>query len=381
MEMRRLALILAMLAALGTASGTTAATQPAPADPAAWASDEIAAVVTAGYMAPSVDEFRGGDVLTHAELAEILSRVSGTEQTLPNPDTPVSLRELDARLVKLVGLTPSAKAVRAAVTAAGIKSPSRLGSEVVARLLGLRTNHPEGLDGIELGPNSPATRAETAYSLARVLALTDDDKTYVTELVATFALPELSEWQRAILTRAFRFVGYPYIWGGSSEKPQTPFAVQVPGGFDCSGFVWRVYKTQAFVDAPSLADTLQGRTTYEMSGEVDQPQRIGYDALEPADVVFFGSKGTRSKPSQVGHMGIYVGNGWFVHSSGRGVTITPMTDWYRDEFAWARRPLAEAGLETDGVPQPAGQPQPPTPAEPTQPNPSDPLAQPPPQPA
>jgi cell wall-associated NlpC family hydrolase len=81
-----------------------------------------------------------------------------------------------------------------------------------------------------------------------------------------------------------------------------------------------------------------------MSGEVPRSQRIGYAQLEPADVIFFGSRGPRSQPSQVGHMGIYLGNGWFIHSSGNGVAVATLTGWYRDEFAWGRRPLREAGL-------------------------------------
>jgi cell wall-associated NlpC family hydrolase len=43
-------------------------------------------------------------------------------------------------------------------------------------------------------------------------------------------------------------------------------------------------------------------------------------------------------------MGIYVGNGWFVHSSSAGVTLQPLEGWYTKTFAWARRPLLEAGL-------------------------------------
>jgi cell wall-associated NlpC family hydrolase len=73
--------------------------------------------------------------------------------------------------------------------------------------------------------------------------------------------------------------------------------------------------------------------------------RVGREALAPGDVVFFGSNGTRSTPSQVGHMGIYVGNGWIVHSSRNGTTLTPMTGWYETTFAWGRSPLVEAGLE------------------------------------
>ncbi len=44
-------------------------------------------------------------------------------------------------------------------------------------------------------------------------------------------------------------------------------------------------------------------------------------------------------------MGIYLGNNWFIQSSGQGVTIVPFTDWYAQSFAWARRPLHEAALE------------------------------------
>jgi hypothetical protein len=44
-------------------------------------------------------------------------------------------------------------------------------------------------------------------------------------------------------------------------------------------------------------------------------------------------------------MGIYIGNGWFINSSSYGVALAQLTGWYAKEFAWARRPLAEAGLE------------------------------------
>ena len=39
-----------------------------------------------------------------------------------------------------------------------------------------------------------------------------------------------------------------------------------------------------------------------------------------------------------------IGNGWIVHSSGSGVTLVPIGEYYRERFAWGRRPLSEAGL-------------------------------------
>jgi len=161
----------------------------------------------------------------------------------------------------------------------------------------------------------------------------------------SFVVPSLTAWQRTVLTRALRFVGSPYVWAGTSERPQQLLGLKLPGGFDCSGFVWRVYKAQPFPGAPQLSQALVGRTTYAMSAEVPQSARIGRAELQPGDVVFFGSRGVRSKPSEVGHMGIYVGNGWIVHSSRFGTTLTPMFGWYETTFAWARSPLVEAGLE------------------------------------
>jgi cell wall-associated NlpC family hydrolase len=81
-----------------------------------------------------------------------------------------------------------------------------------------------------------------------------------------------------------------------------------------------------------------------MSGEVSKGKRIPLAKLQPGDVLFWGARGPQSKPSEVDHMGIYLGNGWFIHSSGYGVALAQLQGWYQDRFAWARRPLAEAGL-------------------------------------
>ena len=178
-----------------------------------------------------------------------------------------------------------------------------------------------------------------------MLALTDEEVESVRETAATFAVPYLTDLQRAVISRALGFVGSPYVWAGTSEHPQKLAGTLQPGGFDCSGFVWRVYKLETYAGAPGLARVLRGRTTYAMSAEVRRSARIARKALQPGDVVFFGDRGVRSSPAQVGHMGIYVGNDWFVHSSRFGTTLTPLKDWYETRFAWGRRPLAEAGLE------------------------------------
>ncbi len=326
-------------------------TAVAPPVARSWADPQIKAVTAAGILGTDPATFRPTDPLTRGELADALAAWGKPAAVPADPTRLVTMSELDAQLVAALGLTPAARRIRIAARDGGLAPPSRLGTETVARLLGLRLDHPQGSDNLELAPNQPATRAEAAYSLARALTLTPGQITYLDGLSLTFSVPALDDLQRVVLTRTVRLVGYPYVFSGTSESTQQLWSatapggyVTVPGGFDCSGFVWRVYKLKPFAGAPLLGDVLQGRTTYAMSAEVPKPARIALADLEPGDVIFFGSRGPLSSPLEVGHMGIYVGSGWFVHSSNAGVTLQPLAGWYTTTFAWARRPLLEAGL-------------------------------------
>jgi len=310
-----------------------------------WAQAEIRYVVNRGLMAKTVAAFRPDDPLTAGALAALEAGLTkAPARAVANKSAPVTVTQLDARLVRVLGLSATAATFGANARAAGLAVPSRFGTETVARLLGLRTNHPAARDDLELLPSDPVTRAETAYSVARILRFGGWETQYAEDAAATFELPQVRGWQKRVLDTADRFVGFPYVWGGTSEKAEAPFGVDARGGFDCSGFVWRVYKLQAYPGGAALAATIKGRTTYQMSGEVPTSKRIGFAKLQPADVLFFGPAGPRSKPGSVGHAGIYLGGGWMIHSSGQGVAVTPVTGWYRQQFAWARRPLAEAGL-------------------------------------
>jgi cell wall-associated NlpC family hydrolase len=330
------------IAALALVVASTASARPA-ASPS-FASAEIARVVDAGLMAPSVEAFRPVDPLTATEFATVVASLGGAI-SVSDPNALVSVRELDARLVTLTGLRPAAQAIRLAAVDAGLGPRPWLGTETVARMLEFRVNHPRTEDELELQLSQPVTRAEAAYSISAYLDLAATTIDAVRSAAEVFSVAGMTEWQRVVVARALRFVGAPYVWAGTSERPQQLFGKTLPGGFDCSGFVWRVYKLQAFTAAPTLSRVLVGRTSYEMSGEVARSARIPRDALQPGDVVFFGSRGPRSAPSEVGHMGIYVGNDWFVHSSRFGTTLAPMTGWYEKTFAWGRSPLVEAGLE------------------------------------
>ena len=261
-----------------------------------------------------------------------------------SPNAAVSVKKLDAVLVGYLGLGGAAREIQKTLTDAGLAPPANTGTEAVARMLGLRLNHPAAQDGLELRPLQAITRAEAAYSFAQLLALDPSSLEAVQAAADAFTLPALTPWQQRVLTTAIHYVGYPYIWGGTSPGPETLFGVSSSGGFDCSGFVWRVYKLTPYAGEGALAGVLRGRTTYQMSGEVPRSARITAKNLQPGDVMFFGPNGPRSKPGVIGHTALYLGNGWFVQSSGEGVTLLPFDGWYTRTFAWARRPLREAAL-------------------------------------
>jgi cell wall-associated NlpC family hydrolase len=366
----------AFLAAVATGSAAGSASSPPN-----WAKHEIRTVVAHGLMgASSVKTFKPNAPLTVQTLSDLANGLQqqvapqntaaaprsvaaggGTATTTTTTTTTTgtttgddssssaTMAALDRKLVISLGLLPQARQFSKAATAVGLKVPKRFGTEVVARLLGLRINHPAAEDYLELRPQDTATRAEAAYSAAQILGYGDIADSWqiaeVKQLAATISLPTMTPWQQQILDVAFSKIGMPYVWGGTSDGTETEFGVTSRGGYDCSGFVWRVYKLQSYADEGDLASVIQGRTTYSMSVEVPRSKRIKFSKLQPADVIFFGAKGSHSSGSEIIHTGIYVGNGWFIHSSDYGVALAQLTGWYRTEFAWGRRPLREAGLE------------------------------------
>ncbi|MGH3035669.1 MAG: NlpC/P60 family protein [Gaiellaceae bacterium] len=107
---------------------------------------------------------------------------------------------------------------------------------------------------------------------------------------------------------AMQYLGIPYRWGGAS--PST--------GFDCSGFVMYVY-SRVGVSLPHNAAMQYGYGS-----------AVSRSELQPGDLVFFNG---------LGHNGIYIGGGQFIHSPHTGdvVKISSMTGWYASTYVGARR--------------------------------------------
>ncbi len=119
-----------------------------------------------------------------------------------------------------------------------------------------------------------------------------------------------------VLQRAFSLLGTPYRWGGSSPE----------SGFDCSGLVGYVFRTIG-IDLPRVSRAMAGEGT----------RVANRDALAEGDLVFFGRRG------HIDHVGIYVGEGKFLHapSKGRDVTVSSLTSGY-----WAQKYLEARRLAT-----------------------------------
>ena len=127
----------------------------------------------------------------------------------------------------------------------------------------------------------------------------------------------------------------PYIWGGETDGPSSG---QVHGGYDCSGFAWRVYK----VSGLPAGHKILGRTAAQQAGEFPRSQRIHLADVRPGDLLFFGSAKFRAKATEANviHEGIALSSDWAIHSSDQGVYVLPLTSgWLHDSFTWARRVL------------------------------------------
>ena len=143
---------------------------------------------------------------------------------------------------------------------------------------------------------------------------------------------------------ALRLVGSPYVWAGTLRAPAALFGRTLPGGFDCSGLSG-VYKLEPFLlGAPAFSRGAQGKDDlrHERRGAALSACHTRERPTRRRGLLRCERHALEAERGR--HMGIYAGSGWMVHSSDRGTTLTPMTGWYETRFAWARRPLAEAGL-------------------------------------
>ncbi len=127
-----------------------------------------------------------------------------------------------------------------------------------------------------------------------------------------------------ILYSAYRYLGAPYRYGGTS-----------PSGFDCSGFVQHVFGENGITLGRSSRDQAQ------------EGIPVAFSELRPGDLIFFNMR--PKKHNSIDHVGLYIGNGRFIHASSyrsREITIENLESGvFFNRLVGARRVLEHAGTE------------------------------------
>ncbi|SFV71432.1 putative secreted protein [hydrothermal vent metagenome] len=141
----------------------------------------------------------------------------------------------------------------------------------------------------------------------------NNDNNYNTE---SYNNKNIQKTLNSIKTIAKSFLGTPYVWGATGPKK-----------FDCSGFTRWVYRDIG-IKIPRVSRD-QARVG----------QYVSYSNLQPGDMVFFDTKKHRS--GKVTHVGIYLGNGDFIHASSAGKKVVIYNfnkkEYYKKRFLWGRR--------------------------------------------
>ena len=212
--------------------------------------------------------------------------------------------------------TAAPEAVVAAIPAAEISVAAKPKAEAPARsrtdaaasaTLAALLPHLAANDTIPLMDRS----AMVAGDLSRLLANYDASNGTIVA-----ADPAENGKVQSLLRRAMTLLGTPYRWGGTSPD----------SGFDCSGLVSYVFRTALGIELP--------RVSREMARDGEAQLINDRNALAAGDLVFFGRKG------RVDHVGIYVGEGRFLHapSTGKDVRVDSLiTGYWGGKFMQARR--------------------------------------------
>lgn len=118
-------------------------------------------------------------------------------------------------------------------------------------------------------------------------------------------IPEMTMLGEQIVEYGKKFIGTPYVWGGSNLSK----------GVDCSGFTQEIYKNfDIDINRISNMQALNGRT-------------ISKNDLKTGDLVFFDTNGVNQ--GRISHVGVYAGDGEFIHSSSsRGISIAKLDNSY-----------------------------------------------------
>ena len=201
--------------------------------------------------------------------------------------------------------------------ALGLPASGRFGLATQAAVRRFQRRHGMVVDG-EVGPRTLQALVDEGYlpegSFARSRRTPPvADGTSAAAGGSDPSLPAAGALGRRAASLSLQYLGRPYVWGGED-----------PSGFDCSGLVQYVYGRLG-VSLPRVA-----RDQFEAG------RHVPLKDLAPGDLVFF---------ENLGHVGIYLGRGRFIHAphTGSVVQIADLDGWYLDNYVGAVRVVPAGG--------------------------------------
>lgn len=171
-----------------------------------------------------------------------------------------------------------------------------------------------GSDNEYVMKQKPKTKPKQEYSslsgIEKKSLINQSNLETLTNIVSEYA--NSSEYRDEVMTRIIELINTPYLWGGTTTM-----------GIDCSAFVQRIFKIALNIDLP--------RTSIMQSTVGTEVKR---EDLKFGDLIFFNTMGHR-----ISHVGIYLGESVFAHSSSNGGVKTSSLneDYYNSRFVTARR--------------------------------------------
>ena len=191
-----------------------------------------------------------------------------------------------------------------------------MGLFLFALCIGLQVNVVKAKADAQVGSQQGVVLKSTSLSTDKVIVAPKKEVTKVN--VATSGSSSVSRGSNsssssAILSKAFQYLGKPYVWGAAGPK-----------AFDCSGFTLYVYNSFG-VSLPHSAASQAG-----------MGQTVSKSNLQPGDLIFFNTTGG------ISHVGMYIGSGQFIHASSGSskVTVSELgSSYYSSRFVTAKRIL------------------------------------------
>ncbi|HJT37709.1 MAG TPA: NlpC/P60 family protein [Actinomycetota bacterium] len=351
-----------------------------------WAYQAVQYVTSNGWMSGYSNGFHPDQLLTRLELARTLvDAYAPTQQPDPaitfsdlpattpgdayrvanvavkrnwlsavngafNPTATVSKGTMDRAFVLAMGLSGISSGINKIHTSDGyvFTHSSWIGYYIITNELQMNFDYPSSLEKQEVLASSPVSRAFLAYALWKAKTLAQWQLSGL-QPYTNIVLPQMNAIEKQVVNFTFAYIGYPYVYAGEWYRPTGSgycCGTQLQGGFDCSGFAWWVLKAPAgtWTNVSIRGYTgwsLPERGAAAMIG--DAPVRYYYSKLQPGDLLGFNTDGQGTGWQGVDHAGIYLGNGWMIHSSGSrgGVSIDYIGSgsWWYSRLVWGRRLL------------------------------------------